>query len=194
MCFVGFNSVPNLIVILFNLLYLVFIVGFNCKSCVIEKERVWRLKHLKTKEFFAGSSRLSIPRNDACALHMTGMRRVKTDGDSCVSRPFRETLASKAFPRDTRKTFCFARLSFLIHTFYAYTIYTHITHRCWGVLQREKPSRKLWELEIVIPTYLYTFACGFSLTPTSPFSYPWKVDSSNTYHTLSECQMRIWCY
>ena len=36
---VGFYSVPNLIVILFNLLYLVFIVGFNCKGCVIERER-----------------------------------------------------------------------------------------------------------------------------------------------------------
>ena len=33
-----FYSVPNLIVILFNLLYLVFIVGFNCKGCVIERE------------------------------------------------------------------------------------------------------------------------------------------------------------
>ena len=32
-----------------------------------------------------GSERLSIPRNDACALHMTGMRRVMTDGESCVS-------------------------------------------------------------------------------------------------------------
>ena len=39
MCFVGFYFVPNLIVILFNLLYLVFIVGFNCKGCVIERER-----------------------------------------------------------------------------------------------------------------------------------------------------------
>ena len=28
---------PNLIVILFNLLYLVFIVGFDCKGCVIER-------------------------------------------------------------------------------------------------------------------------------------------------------------
>ena len=40
MCFVGFHSVPNLIVILFNLLYLVFIMGFNCKSYVREKESV----------------------------------------------------------------------------------------------------------------------------------------------------------
>ena len=39
-CFVGFNSVPNLIVILFNLLYPVFIVGFNCKGCVKERESV----------------------------------------------------------------------------------------------------------------------------------------------------------
>ena len=29
----------NLIVILFNFLYLVFIVGFNCKGCVWERER-----------------------------------------------------------------------------------------------------------------------------------------------------------
>ena len=29
----------NLIVILFNFLYLVFIVGFNCKGCERERER-----------------------------------------------------------------------------------------------------------------------------------------------------------
>ena len=32
------------------------------------------------------SSRLSIPRNDACALYMTKMQRVRTDGDNCVLR------------------------------------------------------------------------------------------------------------
>ena len=40
MYFVGFYSVPNLIVIIFNLLYPVFIVGFNCKGSVIEREWV----------------------------------------------------------------------------------------------------------------------------------------------------------
>ena len=50
MCFVGFNSLPNLIVTLFNLLYLVFIVGFNCTDCVIERESVRRLKLLKIEE------------------------------------------------------------------------------------------------------------------------------------------------
>ena len=99
----------------------------------------------------------------------------------------------KAFPQDARKTFCFVRLSFLIHTFCAYTIYTHITYRCWGVFPRENPSHKPWKLEIVIPTYLYTFACGFSSTPISPFPYHWEVDSPNIYHTLSKCSVRFWC-
>ena len=36
-CFVGLYSMPNLIVIVFNLLYPVFIMGFHYKGCVIEK-------------------------------------------------------------------------------------------------------------------------------------------------------------
>ena len=52
MCFVGFYSVSNLIVILFNFLYPVFIVGFDCKGCVREKESVCEdLSKLKTEEF-----------------------------------------------------------------------------------------------------------------------------------------------
>ena len=39
MYFVGFYSVPNLIVIIFNLLYPVFIVGFGCKGYVLKRER-----------------------------------------------------------------------------------------------------------------------------------------------------------
>ena len=42
----------------------------------------------------------------------------------------REYLAGKAFPQDTCEAFCSANLSSLKHTFYAYTIYTHITHKC----------------------------------------------------------------
>ena len=41
---------------------------------------------IEDRRVFAGSSRLSISRNDACALHMIRMRRIKTDGDSCVSQ------------------------------------------------------------------------------------------------------------
>ena len=38
--FVGFYSVPNLIVIIFNLVYPIFIVGCDCKGCVLERESV----------------------------------------------------------------------------------------------------------------------------------------------------------
>ena len=101
---------------------------------------------------------------------------------------FRECLTGKAFPQDTHETFCFAELSYLIYTFCTHTIYTFITHICWGILLRENPSHKHWELEIVIPTILYTITCGFFSTPTSPFSYHWEVDSLNTYRILLECR------
>ena len=70
---------------LFNLLYPVFIVGFHCKGCVLKRESV---KTQATEDWrdFAGSLQLSIPQKEACALHMTGMRRVKPDGDNCVSQ------------------------------------------------------------------------------------------------------------
>ena len=105
----------------------------------------------------------------------------------------REYLAGKAFPWDTRETFRSARLYYLIHTFCTYTIYTHITHKWKREPLRENPSKNTWELEIVIPTFLYTFVCGISSSPTSPFPYHWEVDSPNTYHTNSECQVIVWC-
>ena len=72
MCFVGCNSVTILIVILFNFLYPVFIVGLYCKGCVIEREYV-KTQAIEDRRVFASSLRLSIPRKDACALHMTRM-------------------------------------------------------------------------------------------------------------------------
>ena len=54
-------------------------------------------------------------------------------------------------------------------------------------------ATNLEELKIVIPTYLYTFACGFSSTLTSPFLYYGEVDNPNTYHTLLKCSVRYWC-
>ena len=61
MYFVGFYSVPNLIVILFNLMYPVFFVGIYCKGCVIVRESV-KTQAIETMRVFAGISRLSIPR------------------------------------------------------------------------------------------------------------------------------------
>ena len=85
MYFVGFNSMKNLIVILFNILYLIVIMGLYCKGCVIEREYV-KTQAIEDRRVSTGISRLSIPQNDACALHMTGMRKVRTDGDSYISR------------------------------------------------------------------------------------------------------------
>ena len=85
MYFVCFYSVPNLIVILFNLMYPIFVVRIYCKGCVIVRESV-KTQTIEDMRVFAGILRLSIPRKKACALHMTRMRRVSTDGDNCVSR------------------------------------------------------------------------------------------------------------
>ena len=82
---VGFYSVPNLIAILFNLMYPVFVVGIYYKGCVIVRESV-KTQAIEARRVFLGISRLSILRKDACALHMTGMRRVNTDEDNCVLR------------------------------------------------------------------------------------------------------------
>ena len=150
---------------------------------------VWRLKHLKTEEDFAGISRLSISRSISCALHVleceeSGQMEIVV---SC------EYVAGKAFPQDTRKAFCSASLSSLKHTFCAYTIYTHITHKCEESFWEKNPSQTPWELEIVIITILYTFVLRISSSLTFPFPYHWEVDSPNTYHTLWECPMRFCC-
>ena len=52
---VGFYSMPNLIVIIFNLLYPVFIVGFDCKGCVIERKSV-KTQAIEARKFIASSS------------------------------------------------------------------------------------------------------------------------------------------
>ena len=66
-------------------MYPVFIVGCDCKGCVLERESV-KTQASEARRLLVGVSWLSFPRSEACALHMIGMRRVCTDGDSCVSR------------------------------------------------------------------------------------------------------------
>ena len=96
MYFVGFYSMPNLIIIIFNLLYHVFIVGFDCKGCVLERENV-KTQAIEARRVFTGISWLSFPRSEACALHMTRMRKVSTGRRQlCLAsisqvRPSRET-------------------------------------------------------------------------------------------------------
>ena len=61
--FVGFYSVSNLIVIIVQ-------SYVPCISCG---------RQLKTEVVFADSSRVSFPQSEACALHITRMRRVRIE-------------------------------------------------------------------------------------------------------------------
>ena len=161
-----------------------FVKGVWERERLCKDSRHWRLK------CFRGYLASKLPvKWSICPAHDWN---VKSQDKMEIAR-FHKYLASKAFLQDTRETFNFAELSFLVHTIYTHTIYTPITHICWGVLLRENLSHKSWELEIVIPTILYTITCGLSSIPTSPFPYHWEVDSPNTYHTLSKCQVRFWC-
>ena len=183
MYFVDFNSVTNLIVILFNLLYPVFIVGLYCKGCVIEREYV-NTQAIEDRKVFASISRLSILRKDAYALHMIGMRRVMIDGDSCVSRVSRGLGLPARHPRNI--LFCQTVIS-NSHFLCLHYLYPHYPQMLRSAAERNL-SHKPWELEIVIPTYLYTFAYGFSSTPTSSFLYHWEIDSQTLTTSFQSVQ------
>ena len=180
--FVGFNSVPNLIVILFNLLYLVFIVGFNCKVCVIEREcedsSNWRLKS------FHGYLATKHPTKWLMWLTHAGMRRVRTGWRQlCLAsisrvRPSRETPARYFVLPDYQFWYTIS-----VPTLFIPILPTNVKECFW----EKNPSQTPWGLEIVISTILYTIVYGFSSTPTFPFPNHWEVDSPNTYQTISEC-------
>ena len=55
MYFVGFYSVPNLIITLFNLMYPVFVVGIYCKGCEIVRESV-KTQAIEARRVFASIS------------------------------------------------------------------------------------------------------------------------------------------
>ena len=76
--------------------------------------------------------------------------------DRMVTTGFCECLTGKAFPRDARKTFYFAILLCLIHLISTHTIYTHITHICWGVLFREKTLATILESERLLYPQFFT--------------------------------------
>ena len=101
-------------------MYTVFYVGFYCKSCVWE--RVWRLKTLlKIKWILREVSLEAFPWSGPRVEHMTRMRRLMIAG-------FHEYFEGKAIPQDTRETFYFAILTYLLHHVFSHTIYTLITH------------------------------------------------------------------
>ena len=120
--------------------------------------------------------------------HMIGSWRV-TPGHQV-----RECFARRAIQQSTRETFFLAKSNLLYQIRYPHYKYPYYPWIVRSAFQRENSSKYTWELEIVIPTIIYTFPCGFPQTPTSPSLDPWEVVSPNTNHTYSECQVRFWCY
>ena len=98
---------------------------------VCERECEDSRQHWRSKEFLQVAREKTSREVKPCAQHMTGMQRVMI---AC----FCEYILGKAFLRDTRETFCFAILTYLLHYVFTHTIYTIITHILRGVLFREK--------------------------------------------------------
>ena len=65
--------------------------------------------------------------------------------DKMETAGFRECLVGKAFPRDTRETFYFTILSFLIHTFsLSHTTLTNKSHLKYRVYKIKQNYNKIW--------------------------------------------------
>ena len=67
-------------------------------------------------------------------------------------RPSREVLA---------KLLVWQNVMFALPSLYPYYIYPHSPQIVRSAFQRENPRKYTWELEIVIPTIIYTFPHGF---------------------------------
>ena len=134
---------------MFKLMYPVFYVGFLCKGCVWE--RVWRLKAKWRAKKFLQVAREK-PSHEVKHVLSTWLEYKETWQMVIVS--FHECLAGKAFLRDTHETFCFANLSYMIYPVLNHTIYTHITHKCWKVVFREKTLATTLKSERLLHTQL----------------------------------------
>ena len=128
--FVGLYSVPNLIVMLFNLLYPIFIVGFDCKGCVIERQcedsSNWRLKS------FRGYLTTKHPAKWLMWLAHVGMWRVRIRWRQlCLAsisrvRPSRETPA-----RHSVLLACPVWFTLSVHTLFIPTLPTNVRESFW---------------------------------------------------------------
>ena len=126
-----------------------FIVWIVCERECEDSRQHWRSKE------FSQVTREKTSCEVSHVQHMTGMQRVMTAS-------FYEYFAGKTFSRNTCKTFCFTILAYLIYYVFTHTIYTIITHILRWVSFKEKTlDKNPWELEIVIPTILYTILCSF---------------------------------
>ena len=89
---------------------------------------------------------------------MIGMRRDMTDGGSWFLRVFRGYGLLARYLQNIM--FCYFVIFAPLHP-HPHYIYLHYPHIERSAFKRENFSHNPWKLEIVIPTILYTFCCGF---------------------------------
>ena len=116
---------PNLIVILFNLMYPILFVGFLCMGCVWE--RVWRLKtSLKIKGVFAGSSREDFPQNeDMCSAHNWNVKSHDRWWQLVFASISRVKPSCKISAKHSIVLFCHIWYTMSLHTLYIPTLSTY---------------------------------------------------------------------
>ena len=181
---------PNLIVILFNLMYPVFYVRFHCMGCVWE--RVWRLKTtLKIKGVFAGSSREDFPQSEAmCLAHDWNAKSHDRWWQLVFASILRVRPSREIPPKHSILLFCHIWYTMFLPTLYLPTYWWG----WWGCFSKRKPYPQPLRIKDCHTHNPLHNLLWFSLTLTSPYPNPWEVDSLNTYHTHPVCKVRFWCY
>ena len=98
----------------------------------------------------------SLPVKEPRVEHMTGRWRVMPGWIfSWVSR-------RKGHPAKYSRNFLFGKkLCLVLPSLYSHYIYPHCPQIVRGAFQIENPRKYTWELEIVIPTIIYTFPSSF---------------------------------
>ena len=79
--------------------------------------------------------------------------------ESCHAIKF----ARKAISQGTRETLCLAKRKSVLPNYLPILYIPSLPMKHKECFQRENPSKNTWELEIFIPTIIYTFSLGFPL-------------------------------
>ena len=139
-----------MISIVFSSIISLYLCGFICKRWVWEIGEKSGFKSWSSG--FCDSLARSNPRKESCVEHMIRKWRV------VLGYLFCNCFAGKA---NLRKSLFGKRLCFALPSLYPHYIYPHYPQIVSSAFYRENPIKHTWELEIVIPTIIYTFPCVF---------------------------------
>ena len=148
----AFNSMPNLIVIFLIIFPICIWVLFVRDEC----ERLVKNQASKVESMdFVTSSWEATHEKATCRAHdkkLKGHARWLVSWVSCDMGQLAKYLRNILFSK---------KLCLLYQILYPHYIYSHYQRIVRSVFKRENPRKYTWELEIVIPTIIYTFHCGF---------------------------------